>query len=153
MSAAASITVHVALAIRHRPGRRTIITPNGEPFTPLRGLPARADPAMVKALARAFRWKRMLDEGRFASISKIARAEKVDRTYVGDILRLTLLAPDIIETIVDGRQPRELELARLMKPFSLDWEQQRHDLFGVVLKETEVAAPLRRTARGVARRK
>ena len=67
-----------------------------------------ADSAMVKALARAFRWKRMLDDGRYASISEIADTEKIDRGYVGSILRLTLRAPDIIEAILNGRQTERL---------------------------------------------
>src|SRR5947209_7696790 len=110
----ASITVHVPLAIRHRPGRKTVVTPAGEAGAV--AIRTRADPAMVKALARAFRWKRMLEDGRYASISEIAIAEKIDRGYVGSILRLTLLAPDIVETILDGRQPVDLGLPRLLKP-------------------------------------
>jgi hypothetical protein len=55
---------------------------------------------MVKALARAFRWKRMLETGRYASINEIAAAEKIDRGFAGTILRLTLLAPDIVESIL-----------------------------------------------------
>ena len=66
--------------------------PPGAP--PSASIATHADPAMVKALARAFRWKRMLDDGRYASISEIAAAEKIDRGYVGSILRLTLLAPE-----------------------------------------------------------
>ena len=80
---------------------------------------------MVKALARAFRWKRLLDGGRYASISEIAAAEKIDRGYLGSILRLTLLAPDIIEMILDGRQPEALGLPVLLKPFPLEWARQR----------------------------
>jgi hypothetical protein len=80
---------------------------------------------MVKALARAFRWKRMLDDGRYASISEIAAAEKIDRGYVGSILRLTLLAPDIVEMILDGRQPDGLGLPALLEPFPSEWGQQR----------------------------
>jgi hypothetical protein len=79
---------------------------------------------MVKALARAFRWKRMLDDGRYASISDIATAEKIDRGYVGSVLRLTLLAPDIIESILNGRQPSGLALADLLKPFPFEWNAQ-----------------------------
>jgi hypothetical protein len=123
MSIPTNITVRVALTIRRRPGRKTIISPNGGPSeVPIH---TRADPAMVKALARAFRWKRMLAMGRFASISEIATAEKIDRGYVGSILRLTLLAPDIVEAILDGRQPLGLGLPSLLKPFSVDWDQQR----------------------------
>src|SRR6185437_13911012 len=103
MSANGSITVHVPLAIRPRPGRKTIVRPEGSAQSA--SIARHADPAMVKALARAFRWKRLLDRGRYASISEIALAEKIDRGYVGLILRLTLLAPDIIEEIINGQQP------------------------------------------------
>src|ERR1700759_2179090 len=99
-----SITVQVPLAIRRRPGRKTIVSPAGAASADRCFVSRRADPAMVKALARAFRWKRMLDTGRYASISEIAAAEKIDRGYAGTLLRLTLLAPDIVEAILDGRQ-------------------------------------------------
>ncbi len=102
----ASITVRVPLTIRRRPGRRTVVTPaqdGGET-----AIPTRADPALVKALARAFRYQRLLDEGRYASISEMAVAEKLDRGYLGRILQLTLLAPGIVEAILDGRQALDL---------------------------------------------
>ena len=121
MSGVTTITVRVPLRIRHRPGRKTIVTPGGTaPIT------TRADPALVKALGRAFRWRKMLENGRYASVSDIARVEKIDRTYVGDILRLTLLAPDIVEAILDGRQTVEMTLPVLMKPFPVEWNRQRH---------------------------
>ena len=101
MSIATSITVRVPLTVRHRPGRKTVVTLNGSADTA--AIRRRADPAMVKALARAFRWKRMLDGGRYASISEIAVAETIDRGFVGSILRLTLLAPDIVEAILNGQ--------------------------------------------------
>ena len=123
MSGMGSITVHVPLAIRPRPGRKTIVRPAG--CAPSASIATHADPAMVKALARAFRWKRMLDDGRYASISEIAAAEKIDRGYVGSILRLTLLAPDIVEAILDGRQPEGLGLPALLEPFPLEWKRQR----------------------------
>ena len=85
----------------------------------------RADPALVKALACAHRWKSMLEEGRYASIREMAVAERIDRGYLGRILHLTLLAPDIVEGILDGRQPAELELPTLMEPFPLEWDVQR----------------------------
>src|SRR3712207_8405305 len=88
-------------------------------------MPTRADPALVKALARAFRYQRLLEEGRYASISEMAAAERIDRGYLGRILRLTLLAPDIVEGILDGRQPAEPELPTLMEPFPLEWDVQR----------------------------
>jgi hypothetical protein len=88
-------------------------------------MPRNADPAMVKALAQAFRWKRMLDTGRRGSISEIAAKEKIDRNYAGSILRLTLLAPDIVEAILNGRQPSSLLLSDLLHPFPLEWNRQR----------------------------
>jgi hypothetical protein len=123
VSEAASITVRVPLTIRRRPGRRTVVMPEGTAIpTPAR---TRADPALVKALARAHRWKSMLEEGRYTSISEMAAGERIDRGYLGRILHLTLLAPDIVEGILDGRQPAELELPTLMEPFPLEWDVQR----------------------------
>jgi hypothetical protein len=131
MSVMGSITVHVPLPVRRRPGRKTVVRPDGRAYSPSIATPSiatHADPAMVKALARAFRWKRMLDDGRYASISEIAAAEKIDRGYVGSILRLTLLAPDIVEMILDGQQPDGLGLPALLKPFPVEWGQQRAEL-------------------------
>jgi len=109
MKGVTSVTVSVPLTIRRRGGRKQIIGPdgavarqsdNGAGFAPVRG-----DPALVKALARGFRWRRMLEEGRYASISEMAAAEMIERGYLGTLLRLTLLPPEMVEAIVDGRQP------------------------------------------------
>ena len=86
---------------------------------------SRSDPTLMKALARAFRYQRMLDEGRYASISEMAAAERIDRGYLGRLLQLALLAPDLVEAIIDGRQPPELGLPRLMEPLQADWDYQR----------------------------
>jgi len=122
VSEAASITVRVPLTIRRRPGRKTVVTPMRESGEA--ALPTRADPALVKALARAFRYQRMLDEGRYASISEMAAAERMERGYLGCLLRLTLLAPNIVEAILEGRQPGGLGLPRLLKPFPTAWDDQ-----------------------------
>lgn len=122
MTSATSITVRVPLAIRHLPGRKTIVTPMTDGVVPIA---TRADPALVKALARAFRYQRMLDQGRHASISEMAEAERVERGYLGTLLRLTLLAPDLVEAILDGRQPGGLGSRQLLEPFPLDWSEQR----------------------------
>jgi hypothetical protein len=123
--ASQSLTVRVPLAIRRRGGRKVIVTPDGEIAAGAPPLPCRADPSLVKALARAHRWKRLLEAGRHASISEMAASERIDRGYLGRILLLTLLAPDIVEAILDGRQPLDLTLPKLMKPFPLEWERQR----------------------------
>jgi hypothetical protein len=113
----ASITVHVPMTIRRQRGWRTVVAAGGEQWRS-----PRTDPALLKALARAFRWRRMLEDGRHESISAIAIAEKLDRGYVGTVLRLTLLAPDIIEAILSGGS--EAGLARLLEPFPVEWKAQ-----------------------------
>ena len=110
MSEAGSITVRVPLTVRRRPGRKTVVTP-GDEGGPVR---VRADPALVKALARAFRWQRMLDDGRYGSISEMARAEEIERGYLGKMLQLTLLAPRVIESVLKGGQSDELSLPMVM---------------------------------------
>ena len=127
-----TITVRTPLSIRKRGGRKVVLSPDGSmlPGAP-RQVTTTADPTLLKALGRAFRWQKLLDAGTYASISDIARAEKLDRTYVGDVLRLTLLAPWVVEAIVEGRQPMEMTLPVLMKPFAVGWEGQLDDIVGV----------------------
>lgn len=123
MTVATSITVRVPMRIRRRPGRKTVVTPvrdGGEV-----ALPTRADPALVKALARAFRYQRLLDEGRYASISEMAAGERIERGYLGSLLRLTLLAPDLVEAILDGRQCDATCLDLVLKPVLALWAGQR----------------------------
>ncbi len=121
MTAATSITVRVPLAIRHRPGRKTVVTPMTDGVAPVT---TRADPALVKALARAFRYQRMLDQGRYASITEMAAAERLERGYLGSLLRLTLLAPDIVSAILNGGQPKGLQLPTLLGSIPAIWKQQ-----------------------------
>lgn len=121
MTTATSITVRVPLTIRHRPGRKTVVTPMTDGAAPVT---TRADPALVKALARAFRYQRMLDEGRYGSMTEMAAAEKIDRGYLGRLLQLTLLAPDTVAAILDGIQDGALTLPTLMAGFDLIWEFQ-----------------------------
>ena len=102
-----SVTVTVPMTIRRRGGRKQIIGPDGSPVQAGEGgadiIFTRGDPALVKALARGFRWRRMLEEGRYASIRELAAAEQVDRAYVGRVLNMTLMAPEVVEEILDGR--------------------------------------------------
>jgi hypothetical protein len=118
----ASITVRVPVTIRKRGGRRLVVAPDGRPWSAPR---ARIDNTLVKALARAHRWKRMLDEGHYATVTELAAGEKLDRGYLGKILMLTLLAPDIVEAIMDGRQPAELGVHVLREGFPVEWGEQR----------------------------
>jgi hypothetical protein len=76
---------------------------------------AQRDNTLIRALAPAHRWKRLLEEGRYRSAAEIAEAEGVTRSFVKRLLRLTLLAPDIVEAILDGRQPKGLQLENLTR--------------------------------------
>ena len=118
--AAPMLTVHVQLAVRKRGGRKLVLTPGG--MAP-RGASG-ADSTLGKALARAFRWRRMMEAGRFATLNELAAAEKIHSSYVSRLLRLTLLAPDIVEAILDGRQPEGTTLPGLMEPFPVEWVDQ-----------------------------
>jgi hypothetical protein len=80
---------------------------------------------LVKALARAFRWRRLLEEGAHATLSDLATAEKINSSYVSRILRLTLLAPEMIDSVLDGTHPPALSLASAMRPFPIDWDAQK----------------------------
>ena len=84
----------------------------------------RADNTLVKALARAFRWKRMLDSGAFTTINDLAEHERIAPSYMTRVLRLTLLAPDIVEAILDGRQGPDVTLARVLESFPAAWSAQ-----------------------------
>jgi hypothetical protein len=120
--AAQMLTVRVPLAVRKlRGGRKLVLTPAS---TTNRGSPA-ADTTLVKALARAFRWRRMMETGRYGTIDELAAAEKINSSYVSRLLRLTLLAPDIVEVILDGRQPEGMTLPALMEPFPVEWARQK----------------------------
>ncbi|WP_245624488.1 hypothetical protein [Belnapia moabensis] len=109
------------LAIRRQPGRKTVVT-SVQDEAP--AVATRADPALVKALPRAFRYQRLLDEGRYASTSEMTEAERIERGYLGTLLRLTLLAPDIVEANVDGRHSVEVRLPGLLEPFPSEWQLQ-----------------------------
>ena len=116
-----TLSVRVPFAFRKRGGRKLVITPDGRTECPR----PRVDSALVKALARAHRWQRMLQGGECASINELAAAEKIDRSYLCRVLPLTLLAPDLVEAIMDGRQAAEVTLPALMKVFPAEWERQR----------------------------
>ena len=117
-----TLTVRVPLALRKRGGRKLVVTPEGATWSPSR---PRIDSTIIKALARAFRWRKLLETGVHVTVAEIAAAEGINPTYVGRILRLTLLAPDIVEMLLDGRQPANLQLANLLKAFPAEWERQR----------------------------
>jgi hypothetical protein len=109
-----------------RGGRKLVVTPDGAEWAPR----PRVDNAMVKALARALRWRTMLDAGVHATLDDLARAKGVHATYVSRVRRLALLAPEIVEAILNGRQPVEFQLDDLLEGFPLEWPLQAGHLAG-----------------------
>jgi hypothetical protein len=127
MSATDTFTIRIPMHIRKRGGRKLILAPDGG--QPIWASPRpRVDNTMIKVIARAFRWRRLIETGVHASIEEIARAEKINASYVGRVLRLTLLAPEIIEAILEGRQPATMTMAGLLNPFPAVWAEQREVL-------------------------
>ena len=120
-----TITVRVPISIRKRGGRKVVLAPDGATHDPRKLFCQQVDNAMVKALARAFRWRNMLEKRTHSTIVEIATEEQINESYVSRLLRLTLLAPDIVEAIVEGRQPSEVTLAKLMERLPERWSEQR----------------------------
>jgi hypothetical protein len=112
-----TVTLHVPFRIVKRGGHKEMRLPAAAP--------RQADNALMKALARAFRWKRMLESGEFTNIAELAEREGIAVSYVTRVLRLTLLAPDIVEAILDGTQGPRVTLSRLREPFPVEWDEQR----------------------------
>ncbi|WP_127143113.1 hypothetical protein [Pelagibacterium montanilacus] len=110
-----TVTLHVPFRLVKRGGRKETQLPEGA------APPHRKDSALVKALARAFRWKRMLESGEFSTIAELAEREVITSSYMTRVLRLTLLAPDIVEAILDGKQGPEVTLARVMESVPAEW--------------------------------
>lgn len=130
-----TVTLHVPFRIVKRGGRKEMVLPGNTPegatqprrtdSEPLKAPLVRAQRrTLIKALARAFRWKRMLESGKFATIAEMAGREGIAPSYMTRILRLTLLAPDIVEAILDGKLGTEVTLARVLEPFPAEWGVQ-----------------------------
>lgn len=113
-----TVTLHVPFRIVKRGGKKEMQLPEGATQS------QRTDSTLVKALARAFRWKRMLESGEYATIAELAEREGIAPSYMTRVLRLMLLAPDIIDAILDGKQGPEVTLAQVLEPFPLTWQHQ-----------------------------
>jgi hypothetical protein len=116
------LVIRIPMSFKRHSGRKVIITPEGlpgsKPSSP-------AQEPLVLALARAYAWQDLLDSGRYESVTELAEKLKMDRSYVARILRLALLAPDIVTAIVEGREPSGLSLERLVKGLPAAWGAQR----------------------------
>ncbi len=115
-----TLTVVIPLSVKPRGGRKAMVTPG------VLALERRQDITLIKAVARAFRWRRMLESGRFATINELAASENINSSYVSRVLRLTLLAPDIVEAILDGRQPEGMTLHGMIRGMPVRWTEPMH---------------------------
>lgn len=117
-----TMVVSIPISMRMIGGRKKVVTPaNAAPWSPP---PARVDNTVVKALARAHRWRGMLEANLFATVRDLSKAEKINEAYLCRVLRLTLLSPKITEAALSGRLPDTVDLAKLLKPFPSEWERQ-----------------------------
>jgi hypothetical protein len=123
-----TFTVIVPFAIRKRGGRKLILSPDGARWSQPR---ARIDNTLVKAVARAHRWKQMLESGEYATINELAKHERITAPFLTRTLRLMQLAPDLVESILDGSQPQGLTLEALRNPLPPAWSEQRRHLFAL----------------------
>ena len=121
-----TVTLHVPFRVVKRGGRKEMRLPDGV------GPDRKADNTLVKALARAFRWKRLLESGELATIAGLAQREGIAPSYMTRVLRLTLLAPDIVEAILDGKKGPEVTLVRMFEPFPANWDSQSSELTRLV---------------------
>ena len=120
-----TLVVRIPMRFQRRGGRKRIVAPDGSAVVP--SSKPQPDTTLLKALARAHRWRRMLEGGEYGTLAEMADAERISRSYVSRILRLTLLAPDIVERILDGRPMAGLP--QLLRPFSVEWERQRERFY------------------------
>ena len=127
-----TITVHVPMTFTIRGGRKTILS-DAAPAPPQ---PRNAN-ALLKALARAHRWRRMIESGDCASITELAKAEGVNQSYACRILRLSLLAPGIVTEMLDSRNDSDVMLKQLMRPLPIRWDEQ------IAALKIAVSAPFR----------
>jgi hypothetical protein len=122
----AVLVLSIPVSFLQRGGRKQIVVPPGAADWQPRA--NRCENSLINALAKAHLWRRLIETGKYTSAAELSRAEGINESYLCRVLRLTLLAPDIVEAILDGRQPRTLELQSLLKPLPPDWGTQRKRL-------------------------
>jgi hypothetical protein len=108
--------------MQRRGGRKRIVAPDGSELAP--GTKPQPDGRLVEALARAWPWQRMLDDGVYASVSDIGDAEDISKSHVSWILRLALLAPDLVEATLEGSTDQALVPETLERPLPASWKEQ-----------------------------
>jgi hypothetical protein len=117
-----TMVINIPIDFRRQGGRKKVVTPsNAAAWAPS---PSRIDSTLVKALVRAHRWRNLLESNKYATVRELAKAEKINESYLCRVLRLTLLSPALTEAILNGSQSERLELARLLKSIPAEWDKQ-----------------------------
>ncbi|MCA1393775.1 hypothetical protein I6F20_32680 [Bradyrhizobium sp. IC3123] len=118
-----TMVVSIPISFRRQGGRKRVVTPASvDTWSPPK---PQVDNTLIKAVVRAHRWRHMLESNLFSSVRELAKAEKINESYLCRVLRLTLLSPAITEAILNGLQPDGLELAQLLKSIPPEWDQQQ----------------------------
>lgn len=117
------ISVHLPMFFRRRGGRKLVVIPGDQAHRPRPSGSPIVSP-LLKAVVRAHRWARLLEHGEFGSIAELAAAERVDKSYLSKVLRLTLLGPSLVERILNGNESEALRIERLLQPFPNEWQKQ-----------------------------
>lgn len=117
-----TVTIRVPMTFRQFGGRKQVYTPaGGAPWVPAS---ARISNTLVKAVVRAHQWRDLLESGKYSTVREMAKAEKINESYLCRVLRLTSLAPSIVQSIVDGRQPENLSMEAVLSPAPVEWKAQ-----------------------------
>jgi hypothetical protein len=117
------LVVSIPVSFQQRGGRKQIVVPPGA--AEWQSQAAHCNNTLIKAVANAHSWRHLIEEGKYESAAELSKKLKVNESYMCRVLRLTLLSPDIVEAILNGRQPKSLELKALLKPFPSSWGDQR----------------------------
>jgi hypothetical protein len=136
-----TLTIRIPIRLQRRGGRKLIMTPEGAAIPRPKPCP---DETLIKALVRPHRWRRQIESGRARSITDLGEQEGVTDAYVCRLLPLTCLAPDIVEAILDGRQPKGLRLAEMLGNGPIVWTAQREAWASAI--DTRLRASSRRSA-------
>jgi len=116
------IRIHVPVTFKRKGGRKLILQPEGNVSA---GVFARQDATLINGIAKAWRWQTLYERGKFSCLGAFAEKHRINKSYAARVMRLNMLAPDIRMAIMDGTQPKDLQLADLLHPFPADWQGQR----------------------------
>lgn len=129
------IRIHVPVTLRRKGGRKLILLPEGQVSA---GTTAQQDATLINGIAKAWRWQMLYERGKFPCMEAFAEKYRINKSYAARVMRLNMLAPDIRMAIMDGAQPKDLQLADLLHPFPADWLEQRKK-FGFKENKNDIA--------------